>query len=259
MSASILAQAASLLKPGERIAKHGEASGEASSSKPEAPKRICDAPAILLKRDEIKYKPAAGQKHVPWIETLAVTAAKPLDKTEAEEDVKREQSFLAQAKELVAEGYRRLRVMKIPATRPDDFLAEMFKTDDQMLKVRTRIVDEQKRIGAVEERKRNQANAKFGKAVGVKRAEEKAKKRKQGLDQIEKWKSDKDKDSEGKSLEDVLSGVKSKQKKEKGKGKKGGGKKGPKKGGGKSSAGKGSGKKGKGNGKGAKKGGKKRK
>lgn len=78
--------------------------------------------------------------------------------------------------------------MKVPATRPGDFLAEMFKTDEQMLKVRARIVDEQKRISTVEERKRNQANAKFGKAVGVKRMEEKAKKKKQTLQELEKWK-----------------------------------------------------------------------
>jgi len=259
MSASILAQAQALLAPGERIAT-GEDSSIGKQTKPAGPKRICDVPALLSKRDEIKYKPAPGAKHVPWIETLAITALKPLEKTSADEDVKREQAFLAQAKELVAEGYRRLRVMAIPATRPEDFLAEMFKTDEQMLKVRSRIVDEQKRISAVEERKRNQANAKFGKAVGIKRMEEKQKKKKAGLAEIENWKkSDKSKDSEGKSLEDVLSGVKSKQKKEqkgKGKGKgKAGGSKGKGKGKGKS----GGSKKGKGKGKGARKGGGKKK
>merc|ERR1712060_242771 len=132
---------------------------------------------------------------------------------------KREEAFAAQAKELVAEGYRRFRVMKIPASRPQDFLAEMFKTDDQMLKVRAKIVDEQKRIGIVDERRRNQANAKFGKQTGIKRQELKAKEKKKTLGDIQSWKDRKDKNNdEGKSLEAVLAGVNQSQKKE-GKGK----------------------------------------
>ncbi len=91
-------------------------------------------------------------------------------------------------KDLVAEGYRRFRVMRVPASRPADFLAEMFKNDQQMLKVRARITEEQTRLEAVEERRRNQANAKFGKAVGIKRAEERANKKKKTLSDLEKWK-----------------------------------------------------------------------
>eukprot|EP00392_Amoebophrya_sp_AT5.2_P001556 g1558.t1 len=259
MSASILAQAAALLGPGERIATEEDRLAREEQQKAQLqgqqPKKIFDVAAIKGKIEEIRYKPAAGSKHVPWIESLAITAAKPLDKTAVHEDVKREEAFLQQCKDLVAEGYRRLRVMKVPATRPGDFLAEMFKTDEQMLKVRARIVDEQKRISTVEERKRNQANAKFGKAVGVKRMEEKAKKKKQTLQELEKWKSS-EKSGKDKSLDEVLDDVKSQQKK-KGKGKKGSGKgaKGGGKGKGKgSSKGKGGGKakggKGKGRGKG---------
>ena len=53
-----------------------------------------------------------------------------------------------------------------------------------MLKIRAKIADEQKRINAVEERRRNQANAKFGKLVGVKRKEKEAKERTSILEEI---------------------------------------------------------------------------
>ena len=53
-----------------------------------------------------------------------------------------------------------------------------------MLKIRSKIADEQKRINMVEERRRNQANAKFGKLVGTKRKVEEAKERRGVLDEI---------------------------------------------------------------------------
>jgi len=78
--------------------------------------------------------------------------------------------------------------MAVPASRPDDFLAEMVKADAQMLKVRGRIAEEQKRVKVVDERRRNQANAKFGKALGTKRQQERAKKKTETLKDIANWK-----------------------------------------------------------------------
>lgn len=122
--------------------------------------------------------------------------------------------------------------MKVPASRPSDFLAEMFKDDQQMKRVRARIVEEQKRVKGVDERRRNKESVKYGKAVGVKRSQEKQKVKKKTLDDIEDWKkthgkgkSDKSKNAEegSKNLESVLQGVADGAKK-KGKGKAGKGK-----------------------------------
>lgn len=100
MSASILAQAAALLGPGERIATEEDRLAREEQQKAQLqgqqPKKIFDVAAIKGKIEEIRYKPAAGSKHVPWIESLAITAAKPLDKTAVHEDVKREEAFLQQ-------------------------------------------------------------------------------------------------------------------------------------------------------------------
>merc|ERR1712114_54494 len=108
----------------------------------------------------------------------------------------REKSFYEATKRGVQESFRRLLVMKVPASRPNDFLAEMVKSDDQMLKIRLKITDESKRISAVEERKRQQANKKFNKQVHVKRKEERAKEKKETLKDIAKWRTDRKSDQE---------------------------------------------------------------
>ena len=42
---------------------------------------------------------------------------------------------------------------KIPIERPDDFLAGMFKTDEQMRKVKSRLVKQQVKIKTFDEKK----------------------------------------------------------------------------------------------------------
>ena len=56
--------------------------------------------------------------------------------------------------------------MRIPCTRPNDFYAEMMRTDKQMYRVRQQAAEEERRIKIVEERKKAQAGKKFAKKVG---------------------------------------------------------------------------------------------
>ena len=51
--------------------------------------------------------------------------------------------------------------------RPDDFFAEMVKSDIQMQKIKRQIVTEQIRIKKFEERKQKMQNVKFAKAVRI--------------------------------------------------------------------------------------------
>ncbi len=57
---------------------------------------IRDSAALESKLEEVRYKVAPG-KHIPWVETLAITAAKPMEAVGANEDVKREDIFLQQS------------------------------------------------------------------------------------------------------------------------------------------------------------------
>lgn len=50
-------------------------------------------------------------------------------------DFKREMMFHRQAQAAATEGYARLAAMNVPTTRPEDYFAEMAKSDDHMQKV----------------------------------------------------------------------------------------------------------------------------
>ena len=53
----------------------------------------------------------------------------------------------------------------MPISRPDDFLAEMYKTDSHMAKVKSRLLQQSVKIQNFEERKQRQENKKFEKAI----------------------------------------------------------------------------------------------
>jgi len=54
-------------------------------------------------------------------------------------------------------GIEKLRESKVKINRPDDFFAEMLKTDKQMERVKGRIISEQIRIKKFEEKKTKNA------------------------------------------------------------------------------------------------------
>lgn len=58
-------------------------------------------------------------------------------------DFKREILFYRQAQTAVIEGIKKLKELGIPTKRPDDYFAEMAKTDDHMQKVRKHLIAKQ--------------------------------------------------------------------------------------------------------------------
>lgn len=57
---------------------------------------------------------------------------------------------------------------KIKINRPEDFFAEMLKSDKMMENIRKKIIDETTHIKKFEERKQKMQNVKFSKAVKIK-------------------------------------------------------------------------------------------
>ena len=51
------------------------------------------------------------------------------------DDLQRETLFYRQAQSAIIEGLSRLKVLGVPTRRPDDYFAQMAKSDDHMLKV----------------------------------------------------------------------------------------------------------------------------
>ena len=77
---------------------------------------------------------------------------------------------------------------KLPISRPDDFFAEMLKTDSHMTSVKSRILRQQTKIQSFEEKKQRTDNKKFHKAIKDFKMKAKHAEKRENLDQIQKLK-----------------------------------------------------------------------
>lgn len=69
------------------------------------------------------------------------------------EDIKREIAFYNATRANVMQGMQFLVQSGVPISRPDDFFAEMLKTDEQMGRVKARLLKQQDKIKTFEEKK----------------------------------------------------------------------------------------------------------
>lgn len=79
--------------------------------------------------DEIKLN------NLPWIETLTVTSSEPVVIEDIKDDMTRELAFYQQALEAAHIARDKIIDAGVPFSRPDDYFAEMIKSDEHMAKV----------------------------------------------------------------------------------------------------------------------------
>ena len=72
----------------------------------------------------------------------------------------------------------------VPISRPDDFLAEMLKTDAHMLQVKSRLLQQQVKIKTFEEKKQRTENKKFHKALKDFKMKAKHQEKRENMEQI---------------------------------------------------------------------------
>ncbi|OQV21515.1 putative rRNA-processing protein EBP2 [Hypsibius exemplaris] len=96
-----------------------------------------------------------------------------------DDDFKRELRFYRQAQGAVLEIIPRLKSMGLPTRRPEDYFAEMAKSDEQMKKIREKLISKQQSMELSEKAKKLREQRKYGKQVQIevqkKRLEEKKK------------------------------------------------------------------------------------
>ena len=87
--------------------------------------------AMIVATDLIK-----SRSHLPWSETLSITSLKPLpfggdegSPQDIHDDLKRELAFYNTALDAVLQARVKCEQHQIPFARPDDFFAEMIKSD----------------------------------------------------------------------------------------------------------------------------------
>lgn len=133
---------------------------------------------------------------LPWAEKLDVIPNTPLPFGQLTEeglpihvhdDLKREVAFYNLALEAVHVARKLSENLSVPFSRPEDFFAEMVKTDDHMAKVKDRLIFEGKKMDAFEQRKSNKEQKLRAKEKHAHRLSEKAKTKKQHLRDVDDW------------------------------------------------------------------------
>ncbi|KAK3648558.1 rRNA-processing protein EBP2 [Elasticomyces elasticus] len=121
---------------------------------------------------------------LPFTATQAVSSAEPIEIADVEDDLNRELSFYQQSLHAVKEARIQLKKEGVPFSRPADYFAEMVKSEEQMGKVRQKMVDEAARKKASSDARRQRDLKKFGKAVQIAKLQERDRTKRDTLDKI---------------------------------------------------------------------------
>lgn len=159
--------------------------------------KINNRPALSAVRDLIALDgpstsaSGSSQKKMDWIEHMSLSwdqsVASELEAqgAAADDDLKRELVFYKQALSAAQLGRQKVLAAGMPFSRPDDFFAEMVKSDSHMERVRQTLLDERAGIKASEEAKRQRELKKFGKKVQVQKGLERQKNKKEMEEKIQ--------------------------------------------------------------------------
>ena len=122
-----------------------------------------------------------------WTELQVVSGSELHNEDEVDDDLKREYAFYARALRSVEIGEDKLKAASVPYVRPDDYFAEMLKTDKHMLRVKAKLLHERKKLEGSLKAQRDRELRKLGKQVQVQRTKEKAQKKAAQMKAVKKW------------------------------------------------------------------------
>ncbi|XP_065082406.1 probable rRNA-processing protein EBP2 homolog [Ochlerotatus camptorhynchus] len=106
-------------------------------------------------------------------------------------DFKREILFHRQAQAAAVEGIKRLHDMGIVTKRPDDYFAEMAKTDEHMQRIRKVLLAKQEGIAKSERTRQLREQRRIGKLIQRQATEKRDEERRKMLDDIKKFRKGK--------------------------------------------------------------------
>lgn len=124
-----------------------------------------------------------------WVERMALTSTRslPMDLS-ADDDPKREEAFIQQALLSVYRGISLLEDAGVSWKRPDDYYAEMYKSDVHMNQVRQAMEASKHRIEAQAHRRAMKDQKKYGKEVQAEVLRQRAKYKRDMQDRLSDWK-----------------------------------------------------------------------
>ncbi|KAJ4332713.1 rRNA-processing protein EBP2 [Ascochyta clinopodiicola] len=131
-----------------------------------------------LNRIQLPYSKLA------FSEYQSVTSAEPVEIADVEDDLNRELAFYKQCLSAVKDARGRLKKEGASFSRPADYFAEMVKSDEHMGKIKQKLVDEAAGKKASAEARKQRDLKKFGKQVQVAKMQERAKEKRDTIEQI---------------------------------------------------------------------------
>ncbi|KAI5103734.1 putative rRNA-processing protein EBP2, partial [Silurus meridionalis] len=146
---------------------------------------------------------AEFKRNLVWVERLDLTTLPALDilakaegrvepgpggdQINADDDFQREMFFYRQAQASVLEALPRLQKLQILTKRPDDYFAEMTKSDQHMQKVRKKLIQKQMAMEKSEKAKKLREQRKFSKKVQVQVLQKRQKEKKSMMTAVKKY------------------------------------------------------------------------
>ena len=106
-------------------------------------------------------------------------------------DFKREMLFHRQAQATTLESLARIKNMGLPSKRPDDYFAQMFKSDEHMQKIRTKLAQKQEEEERIEKVRKLRDLKKYGKQVQIEVQQKRQKEKRDMLEQVKKFRKGK--------------------------------------------------------------------
>ena len=144
--------------------------------------------------DNLVMRGATGKK-LGYVEVPATTGPKPAQDVvpDFHDDLQREATFYSHALQGVTVAFKRLdEIVGVGAyLRPNDYYAEMIKTDEHMSKVKDKLLLEKTKIEEKDIKRTQRENRKLGKKIQAEKVQQKHKKKQSDLASIKAWRSDK--------------------------------------------------------------------
>ncbi|ONK75495.1 uncharacterized protein A4U43_C03F17500 [Asparagus officinalis] len=136
---------------------------------------------LLKKLEDIVWP-----ENADWIHRLTTDYDLPADIDVNNDDLAREMSFYTQALDGTRQAFGKLQALGLPFLRPPDYYAKMVKSDSHMLKIKGKRLEE-KKIEEAEERKKARESKIIAKEVQTQKNKERAKRKKEDIESVKKW------------------------------------------------------------------------
>ncbi|KAK4307233.1 hypothetical protein Pmani_020989 [Petrolisthes manimaculis] len=137
--------------------------------------------AEIAEHSQTKLKRMKGRKQ-PEI---------PMVDDQIHDDFEREMQFYRQGQAAVMEGYSRLTALDLPTNRPEDYFAQMAKSDEHMQKVRRRLVKKQIGLEISDRVKKIREMKKYGKKVQLEVEKRKQQEKKEMMTKVKMFRKHK--------------------------------------------------------------------